>query len=293
MTELKWGQSGEKRFETGVSKGVLYRRDAGGAYNIPSAWNGLVSISESPSGAEPNKQYADNTVYANLISAEEFAATIEAFTYPDDFEFCDGSASPAVGISIGQQNREVFGLSYQTLIGNDLTPEAGFKIHLVYGAQAAPSEKAYQTVNDSPEAMTFSWEVSTTPVSVPGFKPTATLVIDSTKVAQADLDEIMALLYGTAGQDAYLPLPEEVAALIGATTEVTATAPTATAAGVITIPSVTGVQYYRDDTGAAVAAGTVTITGAIGTSLIISAKAKSSYKLKPMTDDDWSFTKTA
>jgi hypothetical protein len=197
-------------FESGVSKGVLYRRSETGAYDKASPWVGLVSVTESPSGAESNKQYADNTVYANLVSAEELSATVEAFTYPDEFAACDGSAEIAVGVSIGQQKREIFGLSYQTKIGDDLNSDSGYKIHLLYGAQAAPTEKAYTTINDSPEALTFSWELTTSPVDVPGFKPTALLTIDSTKVDAADLAALEAILYGNATDEAKLPTPAEV-----------------------------------------------------------------------------------
>lgn len=279
MTELQWGRNGDKRFETGVSKGVLYRRNGVGDYVLPSAWNGLVSVTESPSGAEASKQYADNTVYATLISAEEYAATIEAFSYPDEFEYCDGSAEIAPGVSVGQQRRETFGLSYQTLIGNDVNPDLGFKIHCVYGAQAAPSEKAHNTVNDSPEATTFSWELSTTPVPVPGYRPSSTLTIDSTKINSADLAEIEALLYGTAGADARLPLPAEFLAIVGASTEVTPTKPS-NVGNAVTIPTVTGVVYYIDGE---VVTGTVNITA----DTIVYARPAAGYKFPAVSDNDW------
>ena len=178
--KLVWDETGKRFYETGVDHGVLYPMGDDGKYGKGVAWNGLISVSESPSGAEATPLYADNIKYLNLMSAEEFAATIEAYTYPDEFAACDGSAEVATGIMIGQQSRKTFGLAYRTVIGNDVQGnDLGYKIHLIYGCLAAPSEKGYQTINDSPEAITFSWEVSTTPVEVPNFKPTATLIIDS------------------------------------------------------------------------------------------------------------------
>ncbi len=212
MSKIKWDQTGERYYETGVSKGVLYPY-ASNAYAKGVAWNGLTNVSESPEGAEATPLYADNIKYLNLMSAEEFKATIEAYTYPDEFAACNGEASLQEGVSIGQQKRSQFGLSYQTKIGNDVDSELGYKIHLVYGALAAPSEKAYATVNDSPEAITFSWEISTTPVEVPGFKPTASLTIDSTKVDSAKLAAFEKILYGDEESEPRLPLPEEVASL--------------------------------------------------------------------------------
>ena len=216
MPKITWDKTGERFYETGVSKGVLYPQTAG-AYPKGVAWNGLTAVTESPSGAEATPLYADNIKYLNLLSAEEFGATIEAYMYPDEFAVCNGEAALADGVSIGQQARTPFGLSYQTKIGNDLDNEAGYKIHIIYGALAAPSEKAYNTVNDSPEAITFSWEVTTTPVEVTGFKPTATLVIDSTKVEAEKLAAIEAVLYGSESEEARLPLPDEVLSIIGNT----------------------------------------------------------------------------
>lgn len=213
MPKIIWDQTGERFYETGVSKGVLYPLTAG-AYSNGVAWNGLTAVNESPSGAEATPLYADNIKYLNLMSAEEFGATIEAYTYPDEFAACNGEAELATGISIGQQARSTFGLSYQTKIGNDQNSELGYKIHLIYGALAAPSEKAYATVNDSPEAITFSWEISTTPVEVTGFKPTATIVVDSTKVDAEKLAALEAILYGTEQDEARLPLPNEVLEII-------------------------------------------------------------------------------
>ena len=217
MSKLVWDQTGERFYETGVNQGVLYLRGEDGTYSNGVAWNGLISVTESPSGAEPTPFYADNIKYLNLMSAEEFGATIEAYTYPDEFAQCDGSAEIATGVMIGQQNRKVFGLSYKTVLGNDADGnDYGYKLHLIYGALAAPSEKGYSTINDSPEAITFSWEVTTTPVSVTGFKPTASITIDSTKVDSTKLEALEDILYGTANADPYLPLPDEIATLFAA-----------------------------------------------------------------------------
>lgn len=214
MTELKWDQVNEREFETGVERGVLYKQDGTGAYNTGFAWNGLVSVTESPSGAESNKQYADNRVYLNLLSAEAFGGTIEAFMYPPEFAECDGTAAAKVGVYVGQQDRKPFGMSYRTILGNDAEGNSfGYKLHLVYGALAAPSEKGYTTVNDSPEPITFSWEFTTTPVDVPGFKPSAIITINSTEVDATELAALEALLYGDATNEAELPLPADVFAL--------------------------------------------------------------------------------
>lgn len=212
--KLIWDKIGERFYETGVSKGVLYKQDTNGAYPKGVAWNGLTAVTESPSGAEATPLYADNIKYLNLLSNEEFGATIEAYTYPDEFAECNGEASLADGVSIGQQKRTPFGMAYQTKIGNDINGDLGYKIHLIYGALAAPSEKAYNTVNDSPEAITFSWEITTTPVEVEGFKPTACITIDSTKVDAEALAALEAVLYGTETEEASLPLPNEILAAI-------------------------------------------------------------------------------
>ena len=216
MAKLEWDKAGEHFYETGVDHGVLYLLGEGGAYTKGVAWNGLTAVTESPSGAEATPLYADNIKYLNLMSAEEFGATIEAYTYPEEFAECDGSASIAEGVSIGQQTRKTFGLSYRTIIGNDVDNNLGYKLHLIYGALAAPSEKAYATVNDNPEAITFSWEVTTTPVSVEGFKPTATVTIDSTKCDKTKLAALEAILYGSESEEARLPLPGEIATLMKA-----------------------------------------------------------------------------
>lgn len=217
MAELKWDNPGERYYETGVKNCVLYIQDETGAYPKGVAWNGITAITESPSGAESEPLYADDTKYLNLISNEEFGATIEAYTYPDEFAECDGTAELATGIKLGQQPRKQFGLCYLTTLGNDLKKnDYGYKLHLVYGCMAAPSEKGYATINDSPEAITFSWEVSTTPVDVPGFKPTAHIEIDSTKVKSEDLVKIKAKLWGSASEEPTLPLPDEIKTLITA-----------------------------------------------------------------------------
>ena len=217
MSKLVWDATGARKYETGVRNGVLYVMGEGGTYPKGVAWNGLTAVTESPSGAEATALYADDTKYLNLISAEEFGATIEAYTYPDEFAECDGSATLASGVTIGQQPRKTFGMSYRTVYGNDVDNESyGYKLHLIYGAVAAPSEKAYATINDSPEAITFSWEVKTTPVNVTGHKPTASLTIDSTKVDKAKLTKIEEILYGKDEVEARLPLPDEIIQILQA-----------------------------------------------------------------------------
>ena len=214
--KLAWDQTGERLYETGVKNGVLYPQGEGGEYTTGVAWNGLTAVTESPSGAEASALYADDIKYLNLLSTEEFGATVEAYTYPDEFAQCDGSASIAKGVYIGQQKRKQFGLSYRTTLGNDVdNNDHGYKLHLIYGALAAPSEKAYATINDSPEAVEFSWDVNATPVEVPGHKPTATLIIDSTKVSKNALKAVEDLLYGDdTSASAKLPLPAEILSAI-------------------------------------------------------------------------------
>ena len=222
MSKIEWDKTGEKLYETGVKNGVLYLPDESGAYTKGVAWNGLTSIKESPSGAEATPLYADDIKYLELTSAEEFGGTLECYTYPDEFAECDGSAEVAPGVIIGQQNRKTFGLCYRTTLGNDIkSNEYGYKLHLIYGAKASPSEKAYSTINDSPEAITFSYEISTTPVNVTGYKPTASLIVDSTKVSEEKLAALEAILYGKdaavesgANNDPRLPLPDEVITLL-------------------------------------------------------------------------------
>lgn len=220
MSKLVWDNTGDRLYETGVKNGVLYVQSSAGTYPKGVAWNGLTAVTESPSGAEATALYADDIKYLSLMSTEEFGATIEAYTYPEEFEACDGSASLVEGVSIGQQKRTPFGLCYRTTIGNDTDGnDHGYKLHIIYGALASPSEKAYATINDSPEAITFSWEVTTTPVNVTGFKPTASLVIDSTKVDASKLTALEDILYGSdaeSGTDPRLPLPDEIKTLMAA-----------------------------------------------------------------------------
>lgn len=212
---LTWDDAGKRLYETGVKQGVLYPQNDNGAYPKGVAWNGLTAVTESPEGAEPTPLYADDIKYLNLLSTEEFKATVEAYTYPDEFAECDGSGSLVEGVTIGQQDRKTFGFSYRTSLGNDVKGnEYGYKLHIVYGCLAAPSEKAYATVNDSPEAITFSWEVSTTPVNVTGFKPTASLVLDSVKLGAAKMKAIEDVLYGSSAAEARLPLPDEIKSII-------------------------------------------------------------------------------
>lgn len=224
MSKIVWDKTGERYYETGVKNGVLYLQ-TNGVYNNGVAWNGLTAVTESPSGAEATALYADDMKYLNLYSAEEFGATIEAYTYPDEFGECDGSKELVDGVTIGQQTRKAFGLCYRTVIGNDTDGEAhGYKLHIIYGAMASPSEKAYATINDSPEAITFSWEVTTTPVNVTGAKPTASVVIDSTKADPTKLAALEVILYGKdptteGGEDGVaprLPLPDELKTLMTA-----------------------------------------------------------------------------
>ena len=224
MSKIVWDKTGDHLYETGVKQGVIYPQSTGGTYSKGVAWNGLTAVTESPSGAEATALYADDIKYLNLLSVEEFGATVEAYTYPDEFAECDGSAEIATGVSIGQQKRKAFGMCYKTTLGNDVDGnEHGYKLHIIYGAMAAPSEKGYATINDSPEAITFSWELTTTPVSVTGAKPTASLVIDSTKADPAKLKALEEILYGKDGTsdggsvgavDPRLPLPDEIAELM-------------------------------------------------------------------------------
>lgn len=214
MSKLIWDKTGERLYETGTKMGVLYVQD-NGTYPVGVAWNGLTAVTESPSGAEATPLYANDSKYLNLTSAEEFGATIEAYTYPPEFDACNGVVSVVEGVSIGQQRRKEFGFCYRTILGNDTEEnEHGYKLHIVYGAKAAPSEKAYTTVNDTPEPITLSWEVTTTPVAVEGYKPTATITIDSTKADPTKLAELEAILYGSEDTEARLPLPDEIMTLM-------------------------------------------------------------------------------
>lgn len=219
MSKLVWDQTGERLYEAGVKMGVLYPQATGGTYPKGVAWNGLTSVSESPEGAEPEPLYADDIKYLNLMSVEEFKATIEAYTYPEEFAECDGSKSIATGVTVGQQKRKAFGLCYRTTLGNDVDGnDHGYKLHIVYGALAAPTEKAFETINDSPEAATFSWEISTTPVAVSkeGCQPTASITIDSTKADPTALKKLEDILYGSGDTEARLPLPDEITTLMTA-----------------------------------------------------------------------------
>lgn len=291
MTKLMWDRVGERRYETGVDHGVLYIPDGSGDYADGYAWNGLVSVTESPSGAEATPQYADNIKYLNLVGAEEFGATIEAFTYPEEFEQCNGSYEPEPGVAIGQQSRKTFGLCYRTRVGNDLQgTDHGYKLHLIYGALAAPSEKAYTTINDSPEAITFSWELTTSAVGVGeiggiDYKPTATLTVDSTRVDGGALADLEDILFGTTGTDARLPMPAEVIAMFAGTlSEVAPGVPTFNATtDTITIPSTTGVIYKID--GEVVSAGPVVIT----VPTVVTASPAAGYRFPDVTDNDWYF----
>ena len=225
MSKLEWDVTGTKEYETGVSKGVLYPQ-VESAYPVGVAWSGLTAVNESPSGAEANKLYADDVIYAILRSAEEYGGTIEAYMYPDEFAACDGSSEPVTGLKINQQKRQAFGFSFVTQKSTDADPDAGYVIHLVYGATATPSERSHATVNDSPEAVTLSWTFETTPVSVTGYRPTANLEIDSTKFTASTVANLHALedkLYGTASTAAYLPLPDEVISTISGNDTTTST----------------------------------------------------------------------
>jgi hypothetical protein len=283
MSILYWDQLGERFFETGVDKGVLYLPNVNGVYTDGVAWNGLTSVTESPSGAEPTPMYADNVKYLNMYSVEEFSATIEAYTFPDEFAQFDGMATPTSGVTVGQQTRSKFGLSYRTRMGNDISgDELGYKLHLIYGCQASPSERAYNTVNDSPEAITFSWSIATTPVSVGGLKPTSILTIDSTKVNSSALGTLEDFLYGTAGTDPSLPLPDAVIALFsGETSSVTPQVPSFNGSTIITIPDQAGVTYYDGLT--ALSDGAYTITE----NTIITARPNAGYYFPANVDDDW------
>lgn len=248
MAQLTWDELGERFFETGVDRGVLYKRDAG-VYTNGEAWNGLTSVTAAPSGAEANAQYADNIKYLNLFSAEEFGATIECFTAPDGFLAFDGVKKTASGLRVGQQARPTFGFSWRTKKGNAENEDLGYILHFAYGCQTSPSEKAYNTVNDSPEPITFSWTLTTTPVSVPGFKPTAYVSVDSTDpaVSPSNLASLETILYGSAGVAPRLPLPAEIDSILGnGINLVTPAQPTFDGVDELTIPTVTGVQYKID-----------------------------------------------
>jgi hypothetical protein len=291
MTEITWDAVPDRTYETGVDHGVLYPQSDSGLYDHGFAWNGLTAVTESPTGAEATPTYADNIKYLNLISVEQFGGTIAAYTYPDEFGQCDGTAEPEAGVKIGQQSRRTFGMCYRTRVGNPIQgTDYGYKLHLVYGALAAPSEKAYNTINETPEAIDFSWTFTTTPVEVGTiddvfYKPTAILTIDSTKVDPTALADLQAILYGSEGVDPSLPPPATVVALFsGSVTTVTPTKPSQTVND-ITIPVITGVEYRVSGV---VVTGTYTLTE----DTIITANPTAGHVFPPVTDDDWLFIYT-
>jgi hypothetical protein len=283
VSKITWDNTGERRYETGVDRGVLYLPNTVGVYDTGVGWNGLTKVTEKPTGATPTPLYADNIKYLNLISTEYFEADVSAYTYPEEFAQCDGSAEPEVGVAIGQQPRKSFGLCYRTKVGNDLEgTELGYKLHMVYGAYAAPSQKDFATINDSPTAIEFSWSVTTTPVNVTGYKPTATLTIDSTKVDAGALATLEGFLYGTTGTDPSLPTPDAVLAIFaGTVTVATPVAPTYTAGThTINIPTVTGITYYIHD---------LPVTGGvvISADTVVTAAPNTGYKFPDVSVDEW------
>lgn len=295
MAPLTWDATGARTYETGIDKGVLYIPDATGDYINGYAWNGLTTVTETPSGAESNAQYADNIKYLNLLSAETFEGTIGAYTYPDEFGQCDGTASPIAGMTIGQQDRKTFGFAYRTLKGNDVDGTShGYKLHLVYGAQASPSEKQFQTVNDSPAPIDFSWKFSTTPIVVGtvnsvAYKPTSLITIDSTEVDATALAALETVLYGSVGVDPRLPTPAEVYALFAGTATAirmtNANAPSYNSAThVVTIPTVTHVTWKVNGVTATPGAQTAMTTGQTS---VVRAYAAAGYYLTAA--DEWVF----
>jgi hypothetical protein len=290
MAKLTWDQVGERTYETGVDEGVLYIPDETGVYNTGVAWNGLTTVTEKPQGAAATPQYADNIKYLNLISAETFEATIQAYTYPEEFAQCDGSAEPQPGIAIGQQGRKVFGLAYRTRKGNDIDgTDHGYVLHLVYGAQAAPSEKAYGTINDSPAAIEFSWDVTTTPVPVTDLKPTALLTVDSTIVDSTQLTNLEDILFGTDSVEPRLPLPDEIVTLFSGEDTIIrmtgANAPTYNAGThIVTLPEVTGMSWWVN--GENVSAGAQPAMSA-GESSNIEARPNGGFVITG--DNEWTY----
>ncbi len=286
MAKLTWDGVGERLYETGVDHGVLYIPNVSGVYDDGVAWNGLTTVTEKPSGAEANPQFADNIKYLNLFSAEQFGATLEAFTYPDEFAQFDGLVVPTPGVAVGQQARKTFGLSFRTKIGNDVSgDDLGYKLHLVYGCTASPSEKAYTTINDSPEALNFSWEITTIPSQVTNLKPTSLIVIDSTAVGATPLAALELLLYGDTLIDPALPTPDAVIALFSASiTSVIPNAPTYNnGTHTLTIVATTGVKYYNN--------GVLQTTGAhvITADAHVVAVPDPGYVFTAGVDDDWFF----
>lgn len=288
MAVLVFDAAGDKLYEAGVDKGVLYPINAStGLYDTGFAWNGLTEVDEKPSGASPNRTYADNILYSTLLSAETFGGTIKAYTYPDEFSVCDGSSAPSAGVLVGQQPRTTFGLSYRTKVGNDASSDLGYKLHLVYGSLASPSERDYATINDSPAPVEFSWDFNCTPVAVTDLSPTCLLVIDSTKVDATALGDLEDFLYGTSGTDPSLPAPDSVIALFtGSITALDLTPATFDGAHTITIPSQTGVTYRVD--GVVHTAGSQLLTA--GQSKVVTAEANAGYVFNQPVDTDWLFT---
>lgn len=288
MTAIIWDAIGERTYETGVDQGVLYPQDTDGSYPSGVGWNGLTTVTETPSGAEATAQYADNIQYLNLVSIELFGGTIEALTYPDEFEQCDGTAQPSAGVTVGQQNRKAFGLSYRTRKGNDVEgSDFGYKLHLVYAALAKPSEKAFETINDTPKPIGFSWEFTTSPVAVSGLKPTALMTIDSTLVDPTALASLEAFLYGTEGASPRLPLPDEVIALFAATATVISPAKPAFASNIVTIPTVTGALYYYNDVLSAAGAKPALATGV---SADVRVEPAAGYVFPALYVNEWQYT---
>lgn len=290
MVALIWDAVGDHVYETGVDKGVLFIPDTNGNYINAYAWNGLTKVTEKPVGGTSSPLYADNTRYLNLTSTEYFGCDIAAYTYPDEWASCDGTAEPEIGVAIGQQNRGTFGFCYRTKVGNDLDGnDAGYKLHLVWGCTAAPSQKAWSTINDNPAANEFTWSVTCVPVNVSGYKPTSTLVIDSTKVNASALATLEQTLYGTSGVNGRLPMPDEVLAMFAGTmTSATPTAPTYNGTThVVTIPAITGLQYYKVVAGVAtLVTGTVTITA----DTVFMALPTSGYYIPDPNVNEWLIT---
>lgn len=289
MSEIVWDQIDERVFETGVDHGVLYLPDNNGVYVNGVPWNGLTAVNQSPTGAESNKQYADNMAYLNLVSVEEFAATIECLTVPREFYQFDGLATPTPGLMLGQQNRNAFGFSWRVLKGNPLQgTKLGYKIHLAYGCLAAPSEKSNATISDTPEPVTMSYALTTSPVPVPNYDPTALVIIDSTEVGEDELAAVELILYGTSGVDPRLPLPEELITIFS--TGITSVVPSEPAfnsgTNTITIPTVVGVVYKIG--GEIVPAGAVVITE----DTLVRAEPVVGYYFPDETDDDWGYEYT-
>jgi hypothetical protein len=288
MSVVVWDDSGNRQYEAGVDHGVLYiLNTTNGLYDDGFAWNGLTAVNEKPAGAGANPQFADNIKYLNLLSAETFGGTIQAFTFPDEFGQCDGTQAPAPGVSVGQQTRATFGLCYRTKVGNDVSADAGVKLHLVYGALASPSEKDYSTINDSPAAVQFSWDFECTPATVTSFAPTCLIVVDSTTVDPTAFSDLEDLLYGTSGSSPSLPPPDSVLALFtGSITAVTVTVP-AFSSNIITIPSTTGIQYYVD--GVAHASGALTAL-TTGQKKVVSATPEAGYVFNKPFVASWLYT---